>query len=169
MSLVIFKTTLTKGHQVASGQANDSRFLKGTIFIQSPYFKELGLDISMYYPATLNLDLSPKSLNISHPKLTFENVNWHPQVPSETFSFTPCVLQIMADKNRHINQSTNLNNKTSVSKSYRALIYYPHQETKFEHHQAPNVIEVLAPFIENIKYGSEIRLFVEKKYLSLIL
>ena len=38
------------------------------------------------------------------------------------------------------------------------LIYYPHPETKPEHHQPPTVIEILAPFIEGLSLGNAVHL-----------
>ena len=52
--MVILPFTVVKGHQVASGIANDPRFSEGTIAAQLPYFKALGLNLEGFYRATLN-------------------------------------------------------------------------------------------------------------------
>jgi len=44
-----------------------------------------------------------------------------------------------------------------------ALIYYPHPDTKPDHHQSPDVVEVLAPKMETIVYGSKVVLEIPKK------
>lgn len=38
------------------------------------------------------------------------------------------------------------------------LIYFPHPETKPEHFQQPDVLELLLPFITGLDYGAELRL-----------
>ena len=40
-------------------------------------------------------------------------------------------------------------------------VYYPHPDTKPRHFQPPSVIEVIAPLIEGIAYGSPVRLEVD--------
>ena len=47
------------GHGVASGRAADSPFAAGTIELQAPHFAALGLDLSPFVMATVNLDLAP--------------------------------------------------------------------------------------------------------------
>jgi hypothetical protein len=38
------------------------------------------------------------------------------------------------------------------------FIYQPHPDTKPEHFQKPDVLELLLPRIENLSYGTRIRL-----------
>ena len=60
-SLSWHAAVLLEGHGVASGQALNSVHLKtspypkGTIAMQSPSFAALGLDLSPFWPSTLNL------------------------------------------------------------------------------------------------------------------
>ena len=49
------KGRVIKGHQVASGKAIDSPFSAGTIALQKPLFKKLGLDLSQMFNGTINL------------------------------------------------------------------------------------------------------------------
>jgi len=38
--------------------------------------------------------------------------------------------------------------------------YFPHPETKPAHFQKPDVLELLLPFVEGLKYGDEIKLII---------
>ncbi|MDJ0715727.1 MAG: VWA domain-containing protein [Prochloraceae cyanobacterium] len=51
------KGTLGSGHKVASGQASNSPYPRGTIEMQTPFFKKLGLNLTEYFKGTLNLSL----------------------------------------------------------------------------------------------------------------
>lgn len=81
------KGIVTHGHGVASGKAGDRRFPNGTIAMQIPFFKALGLDLSPYHPGTLNIDVSPYAFKPGPEALLFERVKWHSEMPAETFSF----------------------------------------------------------------------------------
>lgn len=130
---------LVEGHQVASGKGAESPYPVGTIAMQKPFFKKLGLDLSGYFEGTLNLKLPIQSFHIEQPDFCFENLVWAPGFNKETFSFLKC--QILY-KSQH----------------YAGWVYYPHPETKTLHFQQNNMIEILAPTIENIVYGDELTL-----------
>lgn len=136
---------IKRGHQVASGIAKDRPYPQGTIEMQTPVFQKLGLDLSVFFPGTLNVSISPKTFTIQQPEYTFKNVQWHPEYPSEDFSFSPC---------RVIFQEI----------TYAGLVYYPHPETKIGHIQAPAIIEVLVrSFIPQIHYGDRVILEVNPR------
>lgn len=128
---------LRSGHRVASGMADDSPYEKGTLEMQLPFFKALGLDISEFYLGTLNIDIAPHTFEVVKPQYTFRKVKWHPNYPTEDFSFSPCEL---------IFQNT----------AYKGLIYYPHPETKIGHFQDPSIIEAIALPIPKISYGDRL-------------
>ena len=129
---------IERGHQVASGMAKDNPYPKGTIEMQTPFFQKLGLDLSAFFPGTLNISISPKTFTLQQPKYTFKNVQWHQEYPPEDFSFSPC---------RIIFQEI----------TYEGLIYYPHPETKIGHFQDPAIVEVLvSSFIPQIHYGDRV-------------
>ena len=44
---------------------------------------------------------------------------------------------------------------------HRAVIYYPHEETRTDHFQEPSIVEVLASHIPDIKTGSKVTLWVD--------
>jgi hypothetical protein len=135
---------IVRGHRVASGLNANPRFPGGTLRMQMPHFLALGLDLSLYHIGTVNVSIAPLSYQIAQPRLTFRSVKWHPTEPAEDFSFCDCRLL--------------RGNAPSVA----GLIYYPHPETKPEHFQQPDVLELLLPFIAGLDYGADIQLEIPK-------
>jgi hypothetical protein len=126
---------IVRGHQVASGFANDTRFPDGTLKLQLPHFKAAGLDLTDWHLATLNLSLAPCVYAVAQPRLTFRQVKWHPDIAAEDFSFMDCRVENQA-----------------------GLVYYPHPETKPDHEQPEDVLEVLLPVrLPEITYCSMVR------------
>jgi hypothetical protein len=128
---------LQQGHRVASGQSENSPYPAGTIAMQTPYFKELGLDLSSYYPGTLNVSVAPLSFKLRHADFVFREVHWVEGFPSEDFSFVHCAIIYQQQR-------------------YPALIYYPHPETKIQHFQSTSVLEVLCEKVSGISYGDNV-------------
>lgn len=131
--------TIIKGHGVASGMAKDSPYPQGTIEMQTPFFQQLGLDISGFFSGTLNIKISPYRFKLYNPQYTFETVQWNPHSPAETFSFSFCQV---------------VYNQTN----YTGLIYYPHPETKPNHFQDDSTLEILTQPLEFAEYGHSIKL-----------
>ncbi|WP_318731544.1 MULTISPECIES: hypothetical protein [unclassified Roseofilum] len=127
------------GHQVASGTALDSPYPRGTIEMQTPFFKALGLDLTPFFPGTLNIAISPKTFELVEPEFTFRSVNWTEHTLPEDFSFSRCRVSFQDQK-------------------YDSLIYYPHPETKIRHFHNPSILEILAPLISEIRYGSRVEI-----------
>lgn len=128
------------GHGVASGRAADSPYPAGTIALQAPHFAARGLDLSGFYPGTLNLDIAPWQLEPRQPRFT-ATLNWHDEV-TERFSFVDARLRI-------------------AERSVAGLIYHPHPDTKPAHHQPSTVVELLAPWIEGLGPGTLCELAVD--------
>lgn len=137
-SWITIPGVVTKGYGVASG-SDSTRFPGGTIRAQLPHFLARGVDISPYYPGTLNIDIAPRRFTIIRPSHTLTDVSWWPGVPAETFSFSQCRILLPTGP-------------------IDGMVYYPHPETKPEHHQPPTVIEILVPFIEGLSLGSTVHL-----------
>ncbi|MDZ4287101.1 MAG: hypothetical protein U0984_04040 [Prosthecobacter sp.] len=133
---------LMRGHRVASGLNGDPRFPDGTLRMQFPHFAALGLDLSLMHPGTLNISIAPARYKLRQPRWTFPLMKWHPTEPAETFSFIEARLEMPHQK--------------PVS----GWIYYPHPETKPEHFQSADVLEVLMPFVEGLEYGARVTLWV---------
>ncbi len=141
--------TIQKGHQVASGLSPNNPYPKGTIELQTPFFQELGLDISKFFLGTLNISIAPHTYQLKSPKYTFLQVNWTIHHPPENFSFSPCYLIYQQIR-------------------YDSLIYYPHPETKRNHWQDNSILEVLAPHIADISYGKAIELEVDTTEIEIL-
>ena len=131
---------IVEGHRAASGKNGNPLFPGGTLKMQEPYFKELGFDLSDYYPGTLNVSIAPHTYKTLSPIKTFKNLKWHPTDPPEDFSFFDVRL-ILKDK-----------------PSIAGLVYHPHPETKPKHLQAPDVLELLFPFLDDLSYNQQITL-----------
>jgi hypothetical protein len=136
------QATIVEGHRVASGLNGNPRFPGGTMRMQLPFFKALGLDLSAYHPGTLNVSIAPLTCRVVKPKLTFRNLKWHPVEPAEDFSFFDVTLH------------------RDDAPPVRGLIYFPHPDTKPEHFQKPDVLELLLPLTAGLTYGTRIRLEV---------
>ncbi len=136
-----------QGHGVASGRSGDPRFPNGTIAMQKPFFKERGLDLDRYFPGTINVSIDPYKYAIVRAKYTFRDVKWASAAPSEDFSFFDCRLL--------------LNNGTKLA----GLIYYPHPDTKPEHFQDPDILEIMTELIQGLEYGD--KLIVEMDELQI--
>lgn len=132
----MIEALVVAGHGVASGSSNDPRFPDGTLGLQFPIFSAQGLNLDGIYPGTINLDISPFHYEIIESKLTLPGIKWHADCPPEDFSFFDCEFIF-----------------PGASAATKALVYYPHPDTKPEHHQAPNVLEILAPKIPDLHYG----------------
>ena len=144
--------TVVEGHGVASGKSNDPRFPGGTLQMQIPFFREFGLDLSRYHTGTLNLSIAPHRFEIISPTHTFRLVKWHPTEPAEDFSFVACRV-----------------NQPGCRKKCGGYIYYPHPETKPEHVQPDDVLEViLTEFQDNLSYGDTVELEVDESLVRLI-
>ena len=126
------------GHKVASGQAANNPYPSGTIKMQKPFFKALGLDLDSFYEGTLNISIAPYTFVVKSPELMFPSVEWTTKHPPENFSFSRCKVVF---------------NDTE----YSAWVYYPDPSTKKAHFQNPSIIEIIAPLIPNIKKDAKVK------------
>jgi len=136
----IITARVVQGHRVASGLNGNPRFPGGTLSMQIPHFRRLGLDLSPLYQGTLNVSIAPLQYRVAGPRYTFSKVKWHPTEPAEDFSFFD--VRVLLPKGEAV----------------AGFIYFPHPETKPEHFQAPDVLELLLPFLKGVKYGMELSL-----------
>jgi len=112
--------------------------------MQQPHFLALGVDLSAFYPGTLNVSIAPHRFLLV-PPVTLHHVKWSPGHDAESFSFVPITLTWRSPS-------------AAEGRTYEGLIYYPRPETKIDHFQDPAVVELLMPLIEGITYGSEVTL-----------
>jgi hypothetical protein len=151
------KGCIKKGYGVASGQAQNSRFPQGTLEMQKPFFRDRGLDLSAYFPGTINLSIAPYKYEINQAKYTFEHVKWSPNHPAEDFSFFDCQISIDVDSPE----------ERPCQRVVNGLIYYPHPETKPEHFQSPDILEILAPPIAGLAYEQELIIAVNMQQINI--
>ena len=133
---------LVEGHRVASGLNGDVRFPGGTLRMQFPHFLALGLDLTAFHLGTLNVSISPLAYRVVKPRHTLTQVKWHPTEPAEDFSFFDVRV------------------RPAGLPAITGLIYFPHPDTKPEHFQQPDVLELLLPFIKGLRYGMVLTLEV---------
>ncbi|MGB5236117.1 MAG: hypothetical protein WBM43_09630 [Flavobacteriaceae bacterium] len=137
---------VVRGHGVASGQSNDPRYPEGTLVKQLPFFKEKGLDLTTYYPGTINLDVSPFEYEIIEPYRFFKEIRWSEYIPAENFYFFNFVV---------------FRNHRRIG----GLIYMPDPDTKIEHNQGASILELILPKIENLNYGDSLKIDVPNTQL----
>ena len=115
---------------MASGRAaGSSPYPAGSIALQSPFFQAQGIDLSSYFPGTLNVDLAPHRPPPGRP--VFDGrLRWFGEL-EERFVLTPIAL-------RH------------AGVVHEGLWYYPHPETKPGHFQRPTVVELLLPWVPGL-------------------
>jgi hypothetical protein len=138
----LLTAVVRQGHGVASGQSvgqADNPYPRGTIAMQAPFFKQLGLSLSGLQLATLNLDIAPRTWTLHKADYCFEHLEWTHLHPPETFSFVAVEAQWQ-------------------DAWYKGWIYHPHAETKAMHFQSKSTIELIVPLIKGIQYGSQIAL-----------
>ena len=131
------RAEIKQGHKIASGLAENSPYPEGSITMQIPHFKARGIDLSDYYPATLNLSIAPHAFEMLNPELTVPGVYWAKGFDAEDFSFSQCEI-IFNDK------------------PYKGFIYYPHPDTKLDHFHSASVLEVICQYVPDISYGDSV-------------
>jgi len=141
---------IVPGHGIASGKTKDRRFPSGTISLQMPHFESEGFSGKSLHQGTLNLDVSPYSFILGIPSYQFSQVKWCEDLEPENFSFFPCRLIDPLDDNR---------------KEYPSYVYWPHPSTKPGFEQPPCVLELLAPYIPDVKYGQSLLIKSEPKII----
>jgi len=144
----MISATIVQGHRVASGLNGNPKFPGGTLRMQLPFFRDLGLELSSYHLGTLNVSIAPLSYRVVQPKFTFRDVKWHPTEPAEDFLFFDVVV--------HRDDATPIS----------GLIYFPHPDTKPDHFQSPDVLEMLLPWTEGLGYGTKVTLDVPAEQMA---
>ena len=145
---ITLKGRLKKGYRVASGPSKAYPEY-GSIEKQKPYFKKLGLSLRRMFNGTLNISIAPYEFEIKKPEITFKKVKWTELTNAEDFSFSRCKI-------------------TFKGKTYNGWVYYPHPETKKDHFQSRSTVEVLAPFIEGIKYGNTVEISFNSEEIKIM-
>ncbi len=139
---------ICEGHGVASGKSDTQRYPKGTLNQQLPYFQEKGLDLSVYFLGTINLNITPYLFKIGKPKYSFVAIPWSVYIPPENFYFFD-VIFFFGDK------------------KYKGLIYMPDPITKVDHIQELSILELILPKISGLSYGMKVCIEIVDEQLKL--
>lgn len=146
--LQIVRGRIVAGYGVASGEGNDPRYPEGSLRMQAKYFKAQGIDLSLYFNGTLNVDISPYTFNIGISRYFVKDVHWSEYIPPENFYFFDVSLLL-------------------ESQTFSGLIYLPDPVTKHDHHQKKSILELLLPKIKGLQYGDDVQLLVDKNQLDI--
>lgn len=117
--------------------------------MQLPFFLSLGLDLRGFHSGTVNVRIAPHSYRVLTPRVTYRSVKWHPVAAAEDFSFFDVRVRLEG------------------SETVEGLIYRPHPETKPEHFQAADVLELLLPWVPGIRYGAVLELATRSDQLAI--
>jgi hypothetical protein len=140
-------TSITHGYGVASKAGK--LYPAGTIELQYPFFKQLGLDLGHYYGGTLNLSIAPKTYKINNPTHTFLDVDWYPaRGKTENFLFCDCAIKVT---NGYV----------------QAYVYQPDIKTKIEHFDDPHALQIISPFIAELNDSEKVLLFLKSSQCSI--
>lgn len=137
---------VVQGYRVASGPSADYPY--GALDRQRPIFAARGLNLSLCFNGTLNIDIRPHTFAMIKPEFTFHNVEWTDLHPPEHFSFSRCKI-VYKDV------------------EYDGWVYYPHPETKLRNFHNPSLLEVIAVPIPQIEYGDEVEVLVNPEEITI--
>ncbi|WDD96684.1 hypothetical protein [Thalassomonas actiniarum] len=143
--------TVVPGYGVASGRADDTPYLEGTIALQKPFFSALGLDLSSCFNGTINAAFDCAQVSLNCWDHQFSRVSWFAALPAEDFRFVSCEL---------------LRQESLSAKRYPAYIYQVAASSKVGHVQPGNVLELLAPEITGLAYGDVMVLEIKENILA---
>jgi ribose/xylose/arabinose/galactoside ABC-type transport system permease subunit len=147
MRPAVRRMKVVPGHGVASGRNGNPKFPGGTLRMQAEHFRERGVDLSAFHGGTVNVSIAPHAYRVLASRHTVRQVKWHPTDPAEDFSFFD--VRVTAPDGVVVS----------------GLVYYPHPDTKPTHFQRPDVLELLLPFVESLRYGADLQLAVRRDQL----
>ena len=99
------------------------------------FLAALGLDLSPFWPGTLNLSFSPAELQLKNPDYSFRDLEWTHLHPPESFSFWKIRLRSVGAHDFNVT----------------GLVYRPQPETKARHWQSSSILEILVPYIDHVR------------------
>ena len=140
MNIVKVVGVVTEGYRIASGLGNNNPFGGSTIKMQMPLFRERGLDLSGFYPGTLNVSIAPRIRTILIKEPNYCGLRWHDDRVEDFFIFK-CRLYFNGVP-------------------YDGWIYHPNKGENARHQHRPDTFEILAPPIPGIVYGDHVVLVV---------
>lgn len=146
--LVKVSGIVVEGHGVASGRSTTSPYPGGSLIRQLPHFNKLGIPLGGYFLGTINIDISPKAMELVAWDYEARQIRWTDLIPPEDFFFSRCLIEY-------------------GTLPIDAMVYHPSPETKVENFHNPSIIEVLAPNLEGLMVGDKIKLGLNPVHYSL--
>ena len=140
--------TVVKGHGVASGRSASSPYKGGSLIRQRPYFEAHHIPLSDYFLGTINVDISPRSMELIAWDYEARQTAWTDLIPPEDFFFSHCQV---IHQGQHVD----------------AMVYYPSPATKVENFHNPSIVEILAPQLRALKIGNEVTLLLNRDHCQL--
>lgn len=137
------------GHGVASGRGPAAPHPEGSVARQYPYFLRGGLDLGRCHPGTLNVSIRPWTFRIVRPTHVFDAVRWSPVQPPERFLFARCRVD---DGERCV----------------AGHVYLPDPATKTVHYDDPTQLQIIAPYLPSVGYGSRLVLHLTTEEVELL-
>ena len=128
---------VVEGHGVASGRSKKSPYTGGSLIRQLPHFEKLNIPLHNYFLGTINIDISPQSMELIAWDYEARQTAWTDLIPPEDFFFSHCQIS----------------HKTTP---IEAMIYYPSPKTKVENFHNPNILEILAPKLDGLACGDSV-------------
>ncbi|MCP4165129.1 MAG: hypothetical protein GY759_04450 [Chloroflexi bacterium] len=128
---------LSSGHGHASGRNPESPYIGGTLNLQYPIFKRLGLDLGECYPGTLNISITPFTYQIIEPEHEFLDIAWFPGRQAENFCFCRCLV-------------------FASGRPLGGYLYHPDPATKVTHPDNPSHLQIVSPYIPSLVIGSPV-------------
>lgn len=141
------------GHRVASGHGCDARFPEGTIALQLPFFRQLIPEFENHlggraYPGTINVALDCKQVVRLEPEYSLTKLRWTDLFPPETFFLSKATLEHRGE-------------------AHPVFLYIPDPTTKPDHIQRQDVVELLARWLPEVRYGDRVSLLCRANALDL--
>jgi hypothetical protein len=127
----------------ASGVRSE-KYPEGTINLQRPHFAKRGFDISHCFGGTINLSIAPRRCRIKAPEWVFRDVRWTDRRAAETFFLGRCRIENGAEK-------------------VDGFIYCPDPGGKDSTVDNPCQLQLLAPLIPNVSYGTQLRAWLRSE------
>lgn len=150
---------ITHGHGVASKPS--AKYPDGTIQLQYPHFKALGLDLGDCYPGTLNLSIAPANYKIIKPRIALRNVDWFPaRGQTEDFLIADCAIMI--------NTSSNDAGCSTTPAYVFGYVYLPDPKTKIEHFDDPQALQIISPYLNGLDEKESVKLLLSSSQIELV-
>jgi hypothetical protein len=134
---------VVRGHGIASGSTCDG---PGTLAQQSEYLSK-HIDLQKFWHGTINVSVSPRAVVWKSKTPTLSRVRWSDHQPPEDFCLAPCEIEVLGTR-------------------YSAYVYYPHPRTKTQNFQSPSIIEIIAPRLDALSYGSAVTVYLDNSMFA---